>query len=351
MYIVGGASSDAMMIQTKVLFIWDVRDELKDYLREGLSHLDNVNLIFLENVSEDKLLKHAPDAQILVGWRPSRDLLDAANQFRLFINPGVGVQHHLETFRELTKTRDVILVNGHGNTYFTAQHAVALLLALTNKIIPHHRWMEQGKWRKGDSDAKSTPVRDRKVGLLGYGAVNKKVHRFLSGFDVEFHVCRRSWEEETSTLPTQVIRYTIPQIHEFLKETDILIVGVPQTPDTIGLIGSKELQLLGNKGLVVTVARGLVIDEEAFYYALSTKQIAGAAIDVWYDYKPEADDKGRKYPTAFPFHKLDNVVLSPHRGASPMDDLKRWDEVIENITRFAKGRNDFLNIVDLERGY
>jgi phosphoglycerate dehydrogenase-like enzyme len=339
------------MQQTNVLFIWNVRDELQEYIVEGLSNLEHVNLIFLDDVSEENLLKHAPDVQILVGWKPSRNLLDNATEIRLFINPGVGVQHHLDTFRDLRKSSDVILINGHGNTYFTAQHAVALLLALTNKIIPHHRWMEEGQWRKGDADAKSKPLRDRKIGLLGYGAVNKKVHKFLSGFDVEFHVCRRSWKEESETLPTPVKKYTTLEIDEFLREIDTLMVGVPQTPETIGLVASEELQLLGKQGLVVTVARGVVIDEGAFYKALSENQIAGAAIDVWYEYRPEEDSEGRKYPSSFPFHKLDNVVLSPHRGASPMDDLKRWDEVIENITRFAEGREDFINVVDLERGY
>jgi phosphoglycerate dehydrogenase-like enzyme len=339
------------MTQTNVLFIWDVRDELKEYLQRGLSDLKDLNLVFLDDVSEGNLLEHAPDAQILVGWRPSRDLLDAATKFRLFINPGVGVQHHLETFRDLTRSRDVILINGHGNTYFTAQHAVALLLALTNKIIPHHGWMKEGQWRKGDADAKSTPLRDRQVGLLGYGAVNSKVHRFLAGFDVRFHVCRRIWKEESISLPTPVEKYMSSELHEFLKEIDTLIVGVPQTPETIGLIGAKELELLGEQGLVVTIARGLVINEEAFYSALSKKQIAGAAIDVWWQYRPDDDAEGRKYPSSYPFHELDNVVLSPHRGASPMDDLRRWDEVIENITRFAQGRNEFINVVDLERGY
>ncbi len=339
------------MQQTNVLFIWNVRDELQEYMVEGLSNLEHVNLIFLDDVSEENLLKHAPDVQILVGWKPSRNLLDNATEIRLFINPGVGVQHHLDTFRDLRKSSDVILINGHGNTYFTAQHAVALLLALTNKIIPHHRWMEEGQWRKGDADAKSKPLRDRKIGLLGYGAVNKKVHKFLSGFEVEFHVCKRSWKEESETLPTPVKKYTTLEIDEFLREIDTLMVGVPQTPETIGLVASKELQLLGEQGLVVTVARGVVIDEGAFYKALFENQIAGAAIDVWYEYRPEEDSEGRKYPSSFPFHKLDNVVLSPHRGASPMDDLKRWDEVIENITRFAEGREDFINVVDLERGY
>ncbi len=338
------------MTETNVLFIWEVRNELQEYLRNGLSKVKKLNLIFLDDVSEETLMKHAPEADILVGWRPSRELLDTASNFRLFINPGVGVQHHIDTFREISKTRNVTLINGHGNTYFTAQHAVAMLLTLTNGIIPHHNWMTEGLWRRGDSHAKSIPMRDRKIGLLGYGAVNQKVHRFLSGFDVEFLILKRTWKGDEE-FPTPIKQFLREDIDVFLKETDILIVAVPQTEETIGMIGEKELKLLGPEGFLVNVSRGIVIDEEALYNALSQKTIAGAAIDVWYEYKPEPDEEGRKFPTRFPFHKLDNVVLSPHRGASPMDDLKRWDEVIENILRFAQGRDEFINVVELDRAY
>ena len=86
-----------------------------------------------------------------------------------------------------------VLANGHGNTYFTGQHAVALLLALGNKIVPHHNWMAAGQWRKGDKDAASTPLRGRRVGLLGYGAINRKVHCFLAGFELDFAILRRDW--------------------------------------------------------------------------------------------------------------------------------------------------------------
>ncbi|MHA1614643.1 MAG: NAD(P)-dependent oxidoreductase [Candidatus Thorarchaeota archaeon] len=338
------------MSKTNVVFIWKVRDELQEYLRNGLSKVKKLNLIFLDDVSEETLLKHAPNADILVGWRPSRELLDTATKFRLFINPGVGVQHHIDTFREISKTRNVTLINGHGNTYFTAQHAVTLLLTLTNKVIPHHNWMAEGLWRRGDSHEKSIPMRDRKIGLLGYGAVNQKVHKFLSGFDVDFLILKRTWKggEEFST----PIKQFLPEdIDVFLKETDILLVAVPQTEETIGMIGEKELKLLGPEGFLVNVSRGIVIDEEALYNALASKTISGAAIDVWYEYKPEPDEEGRKFPTRFPFHELDNVVLSPHRGASPMDDLKRWDEVIENIRRLAEGNDEFINVVELDRAY
>lgn len=338
------------MKNTDVLFIWEVREELQEYLRQGLNDKKDLNLIFLTDTSEENLLKHAPDAHIVVGWRPTSDFLNTAQKMKLFINPGVGVQHHIKPFRELTKTRDITLVNGHGNTYFTAQHAVALLLAAANKIIPHHIWMVEGLWRRGDSFAKSTPLRYRKIGLLGYGAVNSKVHKFLSGFDVEFLVMKRTWNGDED-FPTPVKQFLPQDLDKFLKETDMLIIAVPQTERTSGMIGEKELKLLGPESILVNIARGVVIDEEALYNALKDKIIAGAGIDVWYDYRPEPDVDNRKYPTKFPFHELDNIVLSPHRGASPMDDLKRWDEVIENVTRFAEGRKDFINVVELDRAY
>jgi phosphoglycerate dehydrogenase-like enzyme len=334
-----------------VLFIWDVEPELREYLQAGLSDLNNVNLVFPEDISEKSFIELAPEANIMIGWRPSRELLNTAKKMSLFVNPGAGVQHHIEVFKEVNQEREVVLVNGHGNSYFTAQHAVSLLLALSNKVIPHHGWMTEGRWRTGDSDASSIPLRHRKVGLLGYGAVNRHVHRFLSGFDVEFHILKRSWQESPVKAPTEYEKHEPSQIREFLKVIDILIVAIPQTPDTIGLIGREELELLGRNGLIVNMARGVVIDEQSLFNALEDETIAGAAIDVWYEYRPEPDADGRKFPYTKPFHELENVVLSPHRGASPFRDLERWNEVIENITRFAAGRTDFLNIVDLDLGY
>ena len=334
------------------LFFWQVPERLQVYLKKGLNDYPQVKLLFPDDISQEALLKLAPEADVIIGWRPSKEFLDAATKLRLFINPGVGVQHLTDLFKEINQTRKVTLANGHGNTYFTAQHAVALLLALTNKIIPHHNWMVDGQWRKGDDDAQSMPMRDRKIGLLGYGALNTKVHKFLSGFDVEFHILKRDWSRERiAELPTKIEKYSDKDLQKFLEIIDTLIVAVPLTSKTKGLIGKRELELLGPEGFLVTVARGEVIDEESLYLALKNKTIAGAAIDVWYNYRPEPDENGKKYPANYPFYELDNVILSPHRGASPMNDLKRWDEVIENISRVARNEKDFLNVVNLENEY
>ncbi len=339
------------------LFLFEPRAALRQYLRAGMTDRPDIRLVFPESVEAEALLALAPEADVMVGWRPTRALLEAAPGLRLFINPGVGVQHLLPTFRDLVARRRAEdrpfphLANGHGNTYFTAQHAVALLLALTNRLVEHHNWMREGRWRKGDADAASIPLRGRRLGLLGYGAIGRKVHRFLAGFDIDFAILRRDWSRQSDPLPTEASRFGPEALGDFLDAVDILIVALPLTEETEGLIGAEELDRLGPRGLLVNVARGPVIDEQALYRALSERRIAAAAIDVWYDYQPEPDEAGRRYPAHQPFHRLDNVLLSPHRAASPMDDLPRWDEVIDNLRRLADGRTDLRNLVDLERGY
>lgn len=339
---------------TNVLFLWQVNPELQAYLKQGLQVFPDINLIFLDDPNEDHLLKHAPQAHVMVGWRHKKTLLLAAENLVLAINPGAGVQHLIELFREINQTRSILLANGHGNSYFTAQHTVALLLALTNKIVSHHNWMVDRQWRKGDDDAISIPLRSRKVGFLGYGAVNQKVHRFLSGFEVEFSILHRQPFHNSDLAQSErgaISFYTPAQLDLFLEDIEILIIGIPQTSQTVDMIKLPQLERLGKEGLLVNISRGIVINEEDLYIALREKIIAGAALDVWYNYRPDADDDGKKFPASYPFYELDNVVLSPHRAASPFNDLRRWDEVIENIKRIHQHTPPYLNIVDLEHEY
>lgn len=344
--------SDLSNQETVVLFTWEVNDRLKNYLKTHLDHFLNLKLIFPDPVSDEILLQLAPNVDIVVGWRVKDEIKLAATKMKLYINPGAGIRHHIEFFRTLNRTRPILLINGHGNSYFTAQHVIALLLSLMNKITLHHNWMMNGQWRKGDKDAISIPLRNKKVGLLGYGHINQHVHRFLQGFDIDFAVLRRKWPSQNVSMPTDAIRYTSSELSSFLEDCDIIIIAVPETSMTIGLIGKDELKMLRRRrGLLVNVSRGSVIDEKSLYYALLNKEIGGAAIDVWYNYNPDPDDLEKKYPYHYPFHLLDNVVLSPHRGASPLNDLQRWDEVIENIKRFNRGENAFLNVIDLEQEY
>ena len=339
------------MKKTKVLFIWNTKEQLREYFKDNLEDYPKVELIFPPDTEPDTLIDYASDIDIIIGWRPPSGLLDAAKKLSLYNATGVGAQHLIEPFRELNKHRPVVLCNSHGNAYLTAQHAVAMLLSLTNKITFHHKRMVDGNWCPNDDTFQTVPFRGRTIGLLGYGAINRKVHRFLLGFDLNFSVLKRDWSGNQPTPPTAIDKYEYSDLPRFLSDIDTLMIAVPLTSKTKGLLGKLELELLGPDGLLVNVARGAVVDEESLYAALKDKIIAGAAIDVWYEYHPEPDDKGRKYPTAFPFHELDNVVLSPHRAASPFDDPQRWEDIIENIKRLADSRDDFLNVMSLEHEY
>lgn len=331
----------------KALFLWKPEPVLRDYIKKGLERTP-VKLIFPEESMSESHHELAAIVDVLIGWKPDSDFLEKADKLKLLINPGAGVQHLTEHF-PLLKERKIVLTNGHGNAYFTAQHTVALLLAVCNRIIPHHTWMKEGKWRLGDAEAKSIPLRERHVGLLGYGHVNRWVHQFAQPFGCSVSILRKNIERGGEESLSKY--YKPDQLPQFLQAIDTLVIALPSTEETIGMVGSKELDLLGTNGLVVNVARGNIIKEQDFYEALRDKRIAQAAIDVWYNYKPEEDPFGKKFPSKFPFHELDNVLLSPHRAASPLDDLQRWDDVIENIRRCCLGEVDFLNVVDLDAGY
>ncbi|MHA1455081.1 MAG: NAD(P)-dependent oxidoreductase [Promethearchaeota archaeon] len=334
-----------------ILFLSKIAEPIQEYLLTNLNKYKNLKLLFPSDTSNKSILSLVPDADVLIGWRPTRTMLKKAEKLKMFINPGAGVTHLIDLFREVNQEREVKLINGHGNSYFVAQHAVALLLTFMNKTILHHQWMKQGKWRTGDKEATSIPLRFKKIGLLGYGAINKKIHKMLQGFNIEFSILRKHWDKQDEQLITPVKKFSQYQVNEFCAEIDILIIAIPLTSKTEDLIGKEQLNMLGKEGIVINVGRGKTINERALYNALRDKIIAGAAIDVWYNYTPKEEKDGKKYPYNLPFHDLDNIILSPHRGYSPFIDLLRWDEVIENLSRLSENRNNFINQVNLDEEY
>jgi len=336
----------------RVLFIWEVREELRNYLLAHLLKSKSMEFIFLtKDELEMAAIERPEDIQVTVGWVVQRPFWDKIfrqlTHLQLIIHPAVGVDKAIPFVQSLHSNHKITLCNSFGHTYFTAQHAVGMLLTLCNRLLLHHHAMKVGKWRTGEKDGKSLPMKYRKTGLLGYGSINQRVHRFLEGFDTEIHVLKNTLTEAQQTDPHF---YTQDQLHDFLAAVDNLILAVPLTEKTNGMIGEKELELLGASGILVNVARGEVVQEKPFYEALKTGKIFAAASDVWYDYRPEADEEGRKFPYTYPFHELENVLLSPHRGGSPLDDLERWGQTMEILSRFER-KEELMNVINWERGY
>jgi len=327
----------------KVAFLWPVSQGTRAHLRQ---HLPGITLAFPKDSEDQSLIDIQQDAEVLVGFRLKPEIIQSPNKVRLFINPGAGIQQLPKDVEQLGDRFTFTVVNSHSNAYNTAQHTVTLTLALLNKIIQHHQWTKEGKWRTSDKHARSDLIRSKTIGLLGYGTIAQKVQAMLTPFE-----CRFIGYKRRSDLQADIDIFLPDQLEAFLTQTDVLIHLLPQTDQTTGLIGMDELQTLGKTGYVISMGRGPVINEKALYTSLKSGEIAGAAIDVWYNYLPEPDEDGLKFPWNYPFGNLDNVLLSPHRGGKPFDDKRRWDDVIENIRIAASGGSDFLNVVDLEEGY
>jgi len=330
----------------KVLFIWEVDEKLKEHFKKRIGNQFDIELIFPENKEEETLINHANEVEVLVGWRPTQKLFDNISTLKYFINPGVGVQHLLPKFKQHFTEHNIKLMNSHGNAFATAQHGVAMLLSLCNRLYWHQNWMAEGEWRIGDKRLKSVLLKNRQVGLMGYGHVGKHVHNMLQSFNCHFHI----YKNKAATIENAKVYYN-DQLESFLKSIDVLFITLPSTEKTKHIINEQNITLLQSNTLLVNIGRGDVIEESALYEALKNKQIDSAAIDVWYNYKPEKDAAGKQYPYEQPFHKLDNVLLSPHRAASPFDDLGRWEDVIENIINIKTKKAVLKNIVDVEAGY
>jgi phosphoglycerate dehydrogenase-like enzyme len=333
--------------ETRVLFLNPHGEELIEYLKRGLGDRD-IKLVTPPDQKKESLLPLLPHADALIGWGSDEEAMSLATKATLFINPGTGISQHIELFRKLQKTRSITLVNGHGNSYSVAQHTLALLLTLTNKVVSHHLKMRELSSPPGN--ARTEYLKNKTVGFLGYGAINTKVHRFMSGFDLQFSAYRKDWASTEATTPTAITEYSGDQLKTFFEDSDIVINSLPTTQQTRNLITLRELKLLGEKGLFLNVGRAATVVQEDLYIALRDQLIGGAALDVWWGKgsKPESD---RHDPYQFPFHELNNLVMSPHRAADSGGDLDRWNEVIENLIRLHDGSGDFINRVDIDQEY
>lgn len=332
----------------KCLFSWIPHPTLKTFFEQEVP--DHFQLEFVDKEDESALKASIKTADVLVGWQLKPTVLKEAEQLKFILYPGAGVQQISKELIDLFHQKEIIFTNSHSNSFATAQHGVALLLSLTNQLFLHHRLLKSGQWRTGDKEGKSVSLRNKKVGLLGFGAIGKCIYEMLKGFQVDFLFYKQS-QRKDSNYKGEYFSAEENQLSPFLQQADVLICSLPHTSQTENLLCDHEFDLMKNEALFINIGRGKVVNEKALYEALSQSKIAAAAIDVWYEYQPKSNDKGQKFPFVQPFTDLDNLILSPHRAASPMDDPFRFKDILENLKRISLGYQDLINVIDFEQEY
>lgn len=215
----------------------------------------------------------------------------------------------------------------------TAELALALTLASQRGLDTFIRQGDARVWQLGSYPS----LADRRVMILGYGGVGKAIESRLQGFEVDLTRVARSARQAPNLAGDQVPVHALAELPELLKHTEIVIIGVPLTPETQGLIGAEELAVLPDGALVVNVARGPVVDTEALMAELTTGRLR-AALDVT---DPEP------LPADHPLWDCPNLIITPHVGGDSSAMLPRMTSLIRRqITRLMADESP-ENLIDL----
>lgn len=206
-----------------------------------------------------------------------------------------------------------------------AEGIVTLLLALTKHVLTKDRLVRTGRW-----DAKTSypgiGLRGRTLGTVGVGNIGGELARLLRPFDLRRIL---AYDPYVSSAQAAEIGVELVDLDTLMAESDFVCINCPLTKDTFHLIGERQIQRMQPSALLINTSRGSVIDQVVLTRALQTRQIAGAALDVFEQEPLAADD---------PLIQLDNVILSPHAIAWT-DELVRDNGVgaCENVLMILRG--------------
>lgn len=272
------------------------------------------------------------DVDVLVSMAFTREMAAAAPRLRLVQVPGAG----LDRIDRAALAPGTALANAYGHDVGIAEYVIGAMLAITRSFCRLDAGLRRGRW---DSVWSGAPVplwpelAGKTLGILGYGRIGQAVARRALAFDMDVLAIRRDVSRPD---PHRLAFLRGPAaLAEVLGRADYLAVTLALTPDTRGLIGARQLALMKPTAVLINVARGEVVDEDALYGALHRGAIAGAALDVWYRY-PTGD--APVHPGHRPFHALPNVLMTPHVSGwtEGMMDA-RAGVIAENIHRAARG--------------
>jgi len=294
----------------------------------------------------DRALPTPAEFEILVAGRPRYEHITASPDLRALIIPFAGVPR---------ETRDLMLDfphipvhNLHHNAVAAAEMAVALLLAASKFVVPSDRALRHNDWRPRYGPNPTVVLEGKTALILGYGAIGQRVARMCRGFGMDVIALRRLTPTESSDAV-----YPPEALPDLLPRANALIIALPLTAKTEGLVGKQELDQLPPKSVLVNVGRGPIVDEEALYRALRDGALHAAGLDVWYSYPSDEASRADTPPSACPFHTLDNVVMSPHRagsGGSEEIERRRMNH-LARLLNAAAARETMPNRVDIKAGY
>lgn len=310
----------------QIVVTYDAEDVERKILNEALGEI--ARLVFLVDLRPDERAKALASADILLSWslkrelRPEEFTIIAKVRMVQLLSAGANQV----SFSQLP-TGLMVASNVGAYAEQMAEHVLAMILALEKHLIDRYN-----KLRKGEFDQvnPNRMLRGSSCAILGFGGIGKATARLLRCFGVRIYAINRTG---TTTEPVEFIG-TTKDLEKVLRLVDIVIISLPLTNSTRGLIGKHQLDWMKDDAILINVARGEIVDEAALYEKLKSHSNFMAGIDTWWS-EPHKDGQFR---TNYPFLELPNVIGSPHNSAIVPDAmLNATKRAAENVKRFLNG--------------
>ncbi len=316
--------------------LWNAPPWFAEKLRKDFPQIEVVHL-----ASYDGIEQQLRDAEVVIAWSLRPEQFKVAAKLRWVHSPAAAV--HQLMFPELI-TSDVILTNSrevHGPV--VAEHVIALIFALAKRLPQavqlqqKHIWAQDAMWR---GRPRPREVAGATLGLIGVGSIGHEVAKRASALGMRV-IAAREHPEKGSSEGVQHV-FSPAQLDALLSQSDYVVLAVPLTPATRGLIAAARLAKFKSDACLINVSRGPLVDEAALVQALHDHKLGGAALDVF---------EKEPLPADSPLWDLENLLITPHTAALTE---KLWERhyalISENLRRYLN-HQPLLAVVDKKKGY
>lgn len=291
-----------------------IADKIDKSVIDQIKNQNKFSFSYQPEITPQELIKIISDYEGLIvrsRTKVTSEVIDQGHNLKVIARVGSGLDN-IDILE--AKKRKISIVNSpESNSEAVTELTLGLVLSLLRKLPLAYSSMNQGLWIK--KELKGGEIEGKKVGIIGYGHIGKRVAKIFTAFGAKVDYYSR--RQKTNSL-----KY-------IFKNSDIITVHLPLNNNTKNLINLDLLSLMKPTGFFVNTSRGGVVEEKALFKILQEKKIMGAALDVFWQ---------EPLPPESPWRKLPNVILTPHIAASTSEALKKGtktvvDEIIKILSR------------------
>ena len=293
---------------------------------------------FLDAWDRETIRRLLPEADVAFTPFIDRDVFASATRLRWVQSPAAGVGSLM--FPELLAS-PVVLTSARGiRARSIAEHVLGVTIALARLFPATLRAQSSHLWAQEELEFGARTLQGSRMGIVGLGAIGLEVATLAAPFGFRVTALRRRIDEPVPSCVEAV--WPPDRLPDLLVQSDVIVLAAPHTPDTKRLIGRAQIEHMKPGALLVNVARGKLIDDEAVFEALRDGRLGGAALDVFSE---------EPLDPASPYWDLPNVIITPHTSGAMKD---YWTPLVAlfaaNLRRFERGET-LLNVVDKVAGY